>query len=270
MCPVSNSFGSDFLGSNFQASDFREDLLARLLDAALAEFSFSISIEQRSQLLTYAALLKHSQRHSFASWDSDEEGFAIHFRDSFFTIPKKAPTHFLDVGSGAGIPGIIYAIFWPNTQAVLLDSQKKRCAFMEECLLKLKLQNHVSVLCGRAESLVNDPALREKFDWVTARALAPFPQFLKTTAGFVRVGGTLHALRGEKDSKILSEYAALLKAFHLKIMDQNVYQLNPPKSRFIFLFQKTAEPINHGLLRLNRVPNPLSQVWVKISLDKEG
>jgi 16S rRNA (guanine527-N7)-methyltransferase len=220
-------------------SDFREDFLARLLDALLAEFSFSVSIQQRNQLLTYATLLKHSPRHSFASWDSDEQGVGTHFRDSFFTIPKKAPVHFLDVGSGAGIPGIIYAIFWPNTQVLLLDSQKKRCEFLEKSLVELDLQNRVSILCGRAETIVQDPTLREKFDLVTARALAPFPQFLKYTAGFVRVGGTLHALRGEKDSKLLSEYAALLKKFHLKIIHQHTYTLNPPRSRFIFLFQKT-------------------------------
>ncbi len=225
-----------------------------------------LSPKQRDQLLTYAALLKHSRSHSFASWDSDEKGFEIHFRDSFLTIPKETPTRFLDVGSGAGVPGIIYSILWPNTQSILLESQKKRCAFLEKALSELDLHDQVSVLCGRAEVMAHDPALRESFDLVTARALAPFPQFLEYTAGFVRVEGTLHALRGEKDSNALSEHSILLKKFHLEATHQTSYKLNTdtPTSRFIFLLKKTA-PWPHTLPRNNNQIRGTGKTVVNIS-----
>ncbi len=167
---------------------------------------------------------------------------AMHFRDSFLTIPKKAPEFFLDLGSGAGIPGIIYAILWPNTQATLLESQKRRCDVLEITLAKLNLQNRVAVVCGRAEEKAHDPDLRETFDLVTARALAPFQEFLEYTVAFLRVGGHLHALRGGKDSNALSEHDALLKKFHFKPVSQYSYKLknSDPTSRFVFLLQKTA------------------------------
>ena len=83
---------------------------------------------------------------------------------------------FLDLGSGAGVPGLVLLAVWPRATAVLLDARRRRCAFLEAALPELELTERASVVCGRAEELARDPELRAGFELVVARGFgAPAP-----------------------------------------------------------------------------------------------
>ncbi len=101
----------------------------------------------------------------------------------------------LDVGSGGGFPGIVLAIVRPELAVHLLDSTRKKTNFLEDVGSELDLP--VVVHRGRAEDLAKPP-LAETFDVVTARAVAPLDRLIRWTIPFLRVGGLLYAVKGER------------------------------------------------------------------------
>lgn len=99
----------------------------------------------------------------------------------------------LDVGSGAGLPGFVWAILWPEASVSLLEARAKRGEFLKQTAAALKLDIEVHV--GRAETLAHQIGLRESFDLVAARALAALPSLLELTLPFARVGGHVAAIK---------------------------------------------------------------------------
>jgi 16S rRNA (guanine527-N7)-methyltransferase len=95
----------------------------------------------------------------------------------------------LDLGSGAGLPGLVLAMVLPDTAVTLLEPMERRCRFLAECVTELGLAN-VTVLRGRAE----DVTLRTEV--VTARAVAPLPRLAELAVGVVRPGGMVLAIKG--------------------------------------------------------------------------
>ncbi len=102
----------------------------------------------------------------------------------------------LDVGSGGGMPGIPLAIARPNLQVTLLEADHRKAAFCTHAAAVLRLD--VAIVAERAEDAAHGP-LRENFDTVTARALAPFPELLELCLPFVRPGGRLLAMRTDSE-----------------------------------------------------------------------
>ncbi len=98
---------------------------------------------------------------------------------------------FLDLGSGGGLPGLALANCWPEATGALLDSQERRCEFLEEALARLELTHRVRVLCGRAEALARDPALRGRFEMVVARGFGPPAVTAECGVGFLVPEGRL-------------------------------------------------------------------------------
>lgn len=101
------------------------------------------------------------------------------------------PTPFLDLGSGAGIPGLVFATLWPEVPATLLDGQVRRAAWLRSALARLGLHDRVTVLSGRAEELGHHMSHRARYDLVVARAFGPPPSVAECGAPLVRVGGHL-------------------------------------------------------------------------------
>ncbi len=98
---------------------------------------------------------------------------------------------FLDLGSGAGVPGLVLAEDWPASSAVLLDSQRRRCAFLLNAVAMLGVAGRVDICCGRAEELARTPELRGAFDLVVARGFARPAVTAECAVGFLRVDGRL-------------------------------------------------------------------------------
>jgi 16S rRNA (guanine527-N7)-methyltransferase len=108
----------------------------------------------------------------------------------------------IDVGSGAGLPGVPLKILWPDIRLVLLDSTAKKAAFLYNLKQKLRL-NDVEIVVGRAEEVAHDSHYREKFDVVLSRAVAPLPTLVELTLSFATIGGRLIAQKkGLIDSEI--------------------------------------------------------------------
>ena len=101
------------------------------------------------------------------------------------------PAPFLDMGSGAGIPGLIFATLWPGVSATLLDGQVRRAAWLRSALARLGLHSRVTVLSGRAEELGHQADHRAGYELVLARAFGPPPSVAECGAALVQVGGRL-------------------------------------------------------------------------------
>jgi len=122
----------------------------------------------------------------------------------------------LDLGSGGGLPGMVLAIARPDLRFVLLEATAKKARFLEETAQSLGLSN-VKVKCERAE-LAAAPGtdLRESFDLVVARAVAALPTLLELAVPFLKVPGTLLAIKGEKYQEELTAAARACSILHVE------------------------------------------------------
>lgn len=112
-------------------------------------------------------------------------------------------TFFADIGSGAGIPGIPFAIFFEKTKGVLIESNRKKADFIQSVIKDLKIEN-ISVICERAEDVARKASYRESFSLCLARAFAHLYVTLEIGSSFLEHGGSLYVY--SNDSKIsLSE-----------------------------------------------------------------
>jgi 16S rRNA (guanine527-N7)-methyltransferase len=154
------------------------------------------AVEAReARLQAFAAMLRASP-HNLLSPRGLEELEARHFPESlsFARLLPSAAT-LLDVGSGGGLPGVVIAIARPDIAVHLLEATKKKADFLVE------VSEHLGLGCevhhGRAEEL-SGSELRGRFDVVTARAVAPLERLVPWCAPFLRPGGFLFAIKGER------------------------------------------------------------------------
>jgi len=110
---------------------------------------------------------------------------------------------FLDLGSGAGVPGLILLALLPAATGVLLDARRQRCSFLETAVSGLGLTDRASVACGRAEELARQREFRGAFDLVVARGFGPPATTAECAVGFLGAGGRLAVSEppGEPDPK---------------------------------------------------------------------
>lgn len=103
-------------------------------------------------------------------------------------------TRILDVGSGGGIPGLVWAAVWPQARVTLLESRRKRVEFLRDAIEELGF-GQARAVENRAETLAHLPEHREQYELVTARALAALPTLLELTLPFAKVGGAVAAIK---------------------------------------------------------------------------
>jgi 16S rRNA (guanine527-N7)-methyltransferase len=114
-----------------------------------------------------------------------------------------------DVGSGGGVPGLVFALLWPELHVALIEATGKKARFLEAAASRLELGN-IRVLNARAEILGLDPRHRESYDFASARALAALPVLAEWTLPLLRTGGRLLAIKGPD---VEEEIAAARNAF---------------------------------------------------------
>ena len=193
------------------------DLITRL-----DKMGVPLSPESAASLIRFHELLMDwNQRMDLTAVLEESEMMDRHYVDSLSPlsfpdlIPKNAAV--IDVGSGAGFPGLPLAVARPDIKMTLLDSQQKRVRFLQEAVSQLSLPN-VQVIHSRAEDGAHLPKLRERFDLALARALAPLPVLVELLLPFVRPGGRALCWKGpavlaETDA---GERAARLLGGHLE------------------------------------------------------
>lgn len=121
-------------------------------------------------------------------------------------VPKDASV--IDLGSGAGLPGVVLAIAREDLRVTLLEPLLRRTTFLSECMAELGLSN-VEVRRARAEDVIGEYAV----DVVTARAVAPLDRLARWALPLLRPGGWLLALKGERAAEELEEAAPVLQGF---------------------------------------------------------
>src|ERR671913_61536 len=167
---------------------------------AHALFNVHLSGRQVLALLTYEKeLLEWNQKFNLTAIRDAESIRTKHFLDSFSCVLAwKAfpPNHLIDVGTGAGFPGIPLKILYPSLKLTLVESVGKKAMFCQHIVRVLGLE-HVEVIQARAEDLGQDPGHREKYDWAIARAVANLNVLSEYLIPLVKIGGTVLAQKGE-------------------------------------------------------------------------
>lgn len=163
----------------------------------LTSLGINLDMDAKARLRAYhELLLTHNQRMDLTNVPEGEMTIR-HYADSLLPISKELiaqHARIIDVGTGAGFPGLPLAIARPNCEVTLLESKQKRCAFLQTVIDTLALKN-VTLACGRAEDLAK-AALRERFDLAVARAVAPLNQLLEYLLPYVKPGGQALCWKG--------------------------------------------------------------------------
>lgn len=151
------------------------------------------------QLGIYCGLLQEwNEQFNLTSITDTEAIYELHFLDSLslaLAADMEGPLRLLDVGSGAGFPGLVLAIAFPQLQVSLLESIMKKTQFLRQVAAELGL-DAVKVLRERAEVLGHEPHMREQFDLVVARAVAPLATLAEYCLPFVEPGAFFVAQKG--------------------------------------------------------------------------
>ena len=124
----------------------------------------------------------------------------------------------IDIGTGAGFPGIPLAIMMPDTNFTLIDSLNKRIHFLEIVIDELQLKN-VRLFHGRAEDYGKDNNFREQFDFCVSRAVAPLPTLLEFCSPFIKVDGNLLLYKSKKSEDEMREAKHALSELNCTISD---------------------------------------------------
>ena len=170
-----------------------------ILAARAAEAGIPLTAEQIGQFSVYhEMLLDWNTRMNLTALTAPEDVAVKHIIDSLTAYDAAlfdGARTLIDVGTGAGLPGIPLAVYAPHLTVTLLDSLNKRVRFLTEVIAAMGLQN-VRCIHARAEEAARTAEHRAAYDIVVSRAVARLPILLEYTLPFVRVGGTLLALKG--------------------------------------------------------------------------
>jgi 16S rRNA (guanine527-N7)-methyltransferase len=168
----------------------------------------SISNDQLNKFLLFEAILiKWNSQYNLTSITDHKDIIIKHFYDSltcFKYVPLNNKITLIDVGTGAGFPGIPLAIMNPEIQLTLVESVGKKADFCQIALQELEINNS-RVLASRAETVGREPTHREQYDWAVARAVAPLSTLAEYLIPLVRIGGSVLAQKGVALQKEIRE-----------------------------------------------------------------
>ena len=182
-----------------------------------AAVSAPLSSAQAQALLRFRDLLvAWNERFNLTALTDDVSILALHFTDSLTLVPELAaiqhaakgasPLRVIDVGTGGGFPGVPLKVALPELQMTLMDGTTKKVQFCDEVIRALGLDG-IRTVHGRAEEAAHQPAHREHYDVVVARAVAPMQTLAEYLLPFARVGGMVIAMKGG-DARVEADQAA--------------------------------------------------------------
>lgn len=197
--------------------------LKKILKDGSEEMNIEITDSQIDQFIKYKdILLEWNQKMNLTAITEEKEVMIKHFLDSLSCIQTKYlkdEGKMIDVGTGAGFPGIPLKIALPNIELTLLDSLKKRIGFLEEVCAELNL-NKVEFVHGRAEDFGQNKDYREKYEYVVSRAVAALNTLVEYCLPFVKVGGYFICQKGPQLIEEIPEAKKAIQVLGGEIVDQ--------------------------------------------------
>ncbi len=179
------------------------------LAQGVAELGLSVPAPNLRKLLDYLSLIaKWNRVHNLTSVRESSRMVSNHLLDCLAVVPHLEANTVLDVGSGAGLPGIPLALMWSQARVPLLDSNHKKAAFLRQAVIELGL-NNVDVVCDRVETW--QPA--REFDLVISRALSDLSEFVNLAGRLCSADGVVAAMKGVYPYE---EIAQLPREFRLR------------------------------------------------------
>ena len=164
-------------------------------------------------------LLEWNEKINLTAITEEDDIITKHFIDSLYCLKYINPNdRIIDVGTGAGFPGIPIKIVSRETKVTLLDSLNKRVVYLNDVIERLELKN-IEALHGRAEEFGIKPEYREQYDVVTARAVANMKVISEYCLPFVKVGGKFVCMKGSEYKEELEEAKAHIGNLGGKILD---------------------------------------------------
>lgn len=221
---------------NYNTTKFINDLKA---------IGIELSDEQLEQFLTYYEMLieKNKVMNLTAITDFDEV-LEKHFEDSLSLIQavdlEKSQT-VIDLGTGAGFPGIPLKIVFPNLQITLADSLNKRILFLDDVIRELGLTG-IDTVHGRAEDLAKNSDYREKFDLCVSRAVANLSTLSEYCLPFVKIGGKFISYKaGECDEEVAASKSSIF-LLGGKVSDIKKFELGESGRAFVIIDKVSGTP----------------------------
>jgi len=172
--------------------------LSELLVNGALHYEKTITEHQVEQFTKYMEVLKDwNTKINLTAIEDDREIIIKHFIDSMSILPyvKDHEQKLIDVGTGAGFPGIPLKIVNKNIEVTLLDSLNKRVKFLNEVINSINISK-IKAVHGRAEDMGISPIYREKYDIAVARAVSNLPVLLEYCLPFVKINGIFIAMKG--------------------------------------------------------------------------
>ncbi len=194
-----------------------------VLKTGIEGFGLEASENKLEQLKKYREILvEWNKVMNLTGIEEEREVYIKHFLDSISAVTNnyiKDDISLIDVGTGAGFPGLPLKICLENLDLTLLDSLNKRIKFLEEVSDNLGL-NGIEFIHGRAEDFAKDEKYRETFDVATARAVAGLPVLMEFCVPFVKVGGHFICLKGPNANLELEESKKAMEELGIEFVEK--------------------------------------------------
>jgi 16S rRNA (guanine527-N7)-methyltransferase len=190
--------------------------LSNILRQGIADLSLTIDEQSQQKLLAYLALLhKWNKTYNLTAIRQPDQMVIYHLLDSLAVLPYLWQGKWLDVGCGAGLPGLVLATVEPEWAFTLIDSNSKKTSFVAQAIIELGLKN-VEVICGRVEDLPT----KIKYDGIISRAFADTHDFIVKTRHLLALDGGWAAMKGLPEDE--------LTRLPVDISVESIHTLNVP------------------------------------------
>ena len=204
------------------------------------KMDIKISDNQIKMFYEYMNLLiEWNEKINLTAIIEPKEVIVKHFIDSIIAAKYiKEGSSIIDVGTGAGFPGIPLKIYNDSYKVTLLDSLNKRTIFLQEVVNKLGLKD-IEIIHGRAEDYAQDNKYREMFDYAISRAVAPLNILLEYLVPYTKVDGSIIAMKGSNAEQEFIEAQNAINKLGAEAREKNIVQLPEDSGeRYILVFGK--------------------------------
>ncbi len=211
------------------------------LEQGLETLGLTLPEERKETLCRFGqAVIKQNEVMNLTAITEPTQVAKLHLLDSLTVLcaADLKGKKLIDVGCGAGFPGVPLAIACPEAQVTLLDSLGKRMHWLETILPELGVE--AQCITGRAEEAVADR--REQYDFATSRAVARLNILLELTAPYVKVGGAVLAMKGSAAREELAECSSAIKKLGLKLEEIREFQIDGASHPVIILRKIAPTP----------------------------